>query len=301
MASHQRRRHSDPCPNTSTSQARTISSGQTIDQLTIDLSSFSLGATTQSHGQAQPVNTSTITSAPGTSSGDNTTITPTRRILTAANTSTATTSTRNETDIPEWWPNNIPPFYIIVRDVGLGLRGEAFYWLVHGYHVSDHQWRQLTVQALEDEVDPQRRMDPVMLRRILWSSMPGNFWMHATGAPAQPGMDPARTGEYSHPQGSSGSRSDPAAAAAAAPPGPDCQSSQASTGQTAASPLSGTTPPLPPTPPAMPIPPRSTAASDLPLREWRRLRRPRRAPSPPATSTSSGVAASTSDGESGEF
>jgi len=299
MARHQRRRHSDPYPNTSTCLARTVSPGPTIDQLAMDVSRLNISATIQGHGRAQPVNASTITSATGTTSGDITASTPTRHIIPTADTSTTTISTRNETDIPEWWPNNIPPFYIIVRDVGLGLRGEAFYWLVHGYHVSDHQWRQLTVQALEDEVDPQRRMDPVMLRRILWSSMPGNFWMHATGATTQPGMDPTRTGEY-HPQGSSGGRSD--AAAFATPPASDCQPSQGCTGPIVASPLLAALPPPPPPPtPAMPAPPTSTAASDLPLREWPRLPRRHPVPSPPAMSTWSGVAVSPFDCESGEF
>lgn len=91
---------------------------------------------------------------------------------------------------PPWYPNNIPPFHLIVQDVGLGLRAEAFRWLALGRNVADHQWRDLTVRILEDEIDPNHQYTPEYRRQLLWaSSFPPSHYMHPTG-PLQPGMGP---------------------------------------------------------------------------------------------------------------
>jgi len=285
------RRHSDPNPRTSASLAQNTSSSLSVHQLIMDTSGLNLDATLRGHDYAQTVNASVITSPTGASSANSTSSTSTSNITFTTNGTPTAINIRNKTDVPEWWPNNIPPYYVIVRDVGLGLRGEAFYWLVHGYHVSDHLWRQLTVRDLEDEVDPERRMDPGMVRRTLWNSMPGNFWMHTSGSPSQPGMDPARTGEYLL-QGSSGTVTD------TAPLGINYQFIQGNTGPIAANTHSSS----PTFPPAMLISPTWTVASALPRLKWPLfLHRLHPGPSLPAMSTWSGAGGLTSDWVSGEF
>jgi hypothetical protein len=78
---------------------------------------------------------------------------------------------------------------IIIRDVGIGLRSEAFYWLVMGHHVCDSSWKEITVYDLERDMDPHGMMDPVCLRRALWASLPYHLWGGPDLEPQQPGMD----------------------------------------------------------------------------------------------------------------
>lgn len=90
---------------------------------------------------------------------------------------------------PPWFPENIPSFYLIIQDVGLGLRAEAFRWLTLGRNVADHRWRDLTVQILEDELDPNHQYTPEYRRQLLWaSSFPPSHYMHPLDGPMQPGM-----------------------------------------------------------------------------------------------------------------
>jgi hypothetical protein len=90
---------------------------------------------------------------------------------------------------PPWYPENIPSFYLIIQNIGLGLRVEAFRWLTLGRNVADHRWRDLTVQILEDELDPNHQYTPEYRRQLLWaSSFPPSHYMHPLDGPMQPGM-----------------------------------------------------------------------------------------------------------------
>ena len=84
---------------------------------------------------------------------------------------------------------NIPPDRIIITDVGIGWRNEAFYWLTRGYNICDSNFKELTVYDIERDIDPHGIMDPVCLRRTLWSRLPPAHWVSKRDEPLQPGMD----------------------------------------------------------------------------------------------------------------
>ena len=83
----------------------------------------------------------------------------------------------------------IPSNRIIIRDVGIGWRSEAFYWLARGYNVCDNNFKELTVYDIERDVDPQRAMDPIYLRWVLWNKLPPTLWLSSYSEPLQPGLN----------------------------------------------------------------------------------------------------------------
>jgi hypothetical protein len=87
----------------------------------------------------------------------------------------------------------IPPDKIIVTDIGMGLKAQAWYWLVTGHHVYDHRLRELGVIDLERSMDPTFSIDPRFVRGALWKTIPTYFWQKKDGtgngvAPSQPGL-----------------------------------------------------------------------------------------------------------------
>jgi hypothetical protein len=86
----------------------------------------------------------------------------------------------------------ISPDCITITDVGLGLKSQAWYWLMLGHHVYDYRFRELSIFDLERSIDPSGVMNPILLRGALWKTVPKRFWQ-VKGAteglvPAQPGL-----------------------------------------------------------------------------------------------------------------
>jgi hypothetical protein len=83
---------------------------------------------------------------------------------------------------------------IIITDVGIGRRSDAFFWLILGHHVYDNRFREIGISELENEIDPEGEMDPILMRGSLWKTVPPRLWQ-AEGSgpygpvPSQPGMD----------------------------------------------------------------------------------------------------------------
>jgi hypothetical protein len=86
------------------------------------------------------------------------------------------------------------PDQIFVTDVGTDRRANAFYWLAIGQYVYDRDFNEITTRVLEQEIDPNNVMNPVILRGHLWKTIHSRFWQvndgHQLGPmPAQPGLD----------------------------------------------------------------------------------------------------------------
>ena len=83
---------------------------------------------------------------------------------------------------------------IIITDVGIGRRSDAFFWLILGHHVYDYKFREMGISELEHEIDPEDKIDPILVRGTLWKTVPPRLWQ-AEGSgpygpvPSQPGMD----------------------------------------------------------------------------------------------------------------
>jgi hypothetical protein len=89
---------------------------------------------------------------------------------------------------------------ILITNVGLGKRSEAFRWLMLGHHVYDSEYRELSVRDLERNVDPNSAMNPIHVRGELWKTVPRQFWLAHRGGkngpePAQPGLNPETSGK----------------------------------------------------------------------------------------------------------
>jgi hypothetical protein len=87
----------------------------------------------------------------------------------------------------------IPPDKIVVTDIGIGLKSQAWYWLVTGHHVYDYRLREFGVLDLERSVDRSYSIDPKYIRGALWKTIPMYFWQGEDGSgngltPSQPGL-----------------------------------------------------------------------------------------------------------------
>ncbi|KIW08557.1 uncharacterized protein PV09_00522 [Verruconis gallopava] len=83
---------------------------------------------------------------------------------------------------------------IFITDVGTDTKDNAFFWLSIGRYVYDCSWNEVTIRALEREIDPDAMMSPVILRGYLWKTVPTRYWQvydgHQLGPlPSQPGLD----------------------------------------------------------------------------------------------------------------
>lgn len=93
----------------------------------------------------------------------------------------------------------IPEDGIFITDRGIGKRSEAFHWLMLGFHVFDHEFRELTVRDLEHNIDPTGVMSPMYVRGALWKTVPQCLWLANRGGrngpePAQPGLNVETSG-----------------------------------------------------------------------------------------------------------
>jgi hypothetical protein len=94
----------------------------------------------------------------------------------------------------------IPDDGILITNIGIGKRSEAFHWVMLGYNVYDSEYRELSVRDLEREIDPHGAMNPIYVRGALWKTVPQRFWLAQRGGkngpePAQPGLNPETSGK----------------------------------------------------------------------------------------------------------
>lgn len=94
----------------------------------------------------------------------------------------------------------IPDDDILITNVGVGKRSEAFHWLMLGHNVYDSEYQELTVRDLEHNVDPHGVMNPMYVRGSLWKTVAQQLWLAQRGGkngpePAQPGLDPKTSGK----------------------------------------------------------------------------------------------------------
>jgi hypothetical protein len=109
-------------------------------------------------------------------------------------------STNSTTDGPQNSPFRIHRKSIIITDIGIGNKSDAFYWLSLGCRVYDFRWREITVESLERKVDSNDIMNPIHLRGALWKTVADNLWLRDEGGtngpvPTQPGMDVNMAGQ----------------------------------------------------------------------------------------------------------
>jgi hypothetical protein len=96
---------------------------------------------------------------------------------------------------------SITPDHVFITDVGVDSKANAFYWLAIGRYVYDHNFNEITIRHLEQEIDPKDEMSPVMLRGDLWKTVPPSLWQvddgHQLGPmPSQPGLDARLSSKY---------------------------------------------------------------------------------------------------------
>jgi hypothetical protein len=89
---------------------------------------------------------------------------------------------------------SMTPDQIFVTDMGTDQRKRALYWLFIGRYVYDHNFNEITLRHVEQEIDPNDTMNPVMLRGALWKTVDTKLWQvddgHQLGPmPSQPGLD----------------------------------------------------------------------------------------------------------------
>jgi hypothetical protein len=94
----------------------------------------------------------------------------------------------------------LPRDAILITDVGVGGRCDAFHWLMLGHHVYDTENRELNVWDLERDVDPSDEMNPIHVRGYLWKTVPSRFWLAEGGGkngpePVQPGLNALTSGK----------------------------------------------------------------------------------------------------------
>lgn len=88
------------------------------------------------------------------------------------------------------------PDQIFITDIGVDNLDRAFFHLALGRHVYDHEWKELKVRDLEEQIDPNDVMNPVLLRGALWKKVPPSLWQVDDGH--QLGPLPSQAGLNSH-------------------------------------------------------------------------------------------------------
>lgn len=96
----------------------------------------------------------------------------------------------------------IPEDGILITDIGVDRRSEAFRWIMLGHHVYDCEFRELAVRDLERDIDTHGVMDPLHVRGALWKTVPQRFWLAERGGKngpdvAQPGLSLESCGKSS--------------------------------------------------------------------------------------------------------
>ncbi|KAF2435960.1 hypothetical protein EJ08DRAFT_675148 [Tothia fuscella] len=98
-------------------------------------------------------------------------------------------------------PCTIASDSIIITDVGIGKKYDAWYWLMLGCHVYDHEFEEVNLERLEQEIDLNGARDPFLIRGEVWKAVGTRYWQRDDRSkfgpmPAQPGLTPPYAEEF---------------------------------------------------------------------------------------------------------